>query len=167
MIKKFFLFAWVLAACCAACDDDHDGLEFEDDNDEIVYGHLTGSNMHFYGTSTVFDADGTTVFVDRAARVEFAGLDEAVIYLHQTRFATDMQAVDLRIYRLPYTGFDRSIFFTTESIVPQVRIKWMDWQPQDDLVITGLKGSVVNVDCDIEYTCKGCRVVYHGRMLDD
>lgn len=79
MLKKLFLFA--LATCTlAACNkDEGTGLPYDyvylKENTNISEGHLQGSNMHFYGTSTVTDATGG-VFTYRKAHFELAGLDD-------------------------------------------------------------------------------------------
>ncbi len=177
MMKKFFLFALMLATC-VACDDNDNGPEFENVNDEIVNGRIVDDDpMEFLGTSTVTNPDGTT-FVDENARLDIVGdgrptlLAPATtlsIYMHQMRFAAAMPALEMRINTLIYTpGKGPNLTFTTAGpLTPEAYIAGAGWTDQTNYPITGLKGAINNVQCTLEFTCMGThRVTFVGQMLD-
>lgn len=171
---KKLLFLLFAVAAFAACNDD-DGaskIRYASENDAIANGHLTGTNMFFYGTSTVTDDKGGT-FTDKKARFEFAGgKDELAIYLHETRFAAKMPGVKMRFYSVRYTGTgDNSIAFSEPSFIPDA---WREnaegggwsYQPVERYQITDLEGSIDGVDCRVSFTCAGIyNVVYEGKLL--
>lgn len=170
MLKKLFLFA--LTACTlAACNkDEGTGLPYDyvylKENTNISEGHLQGSNMHFYGTSTVTDATGG-VFTYRKAHFELAGLDDFHLYMHKTRFAADMPGVEMRIPNVPYTPTgDKSLTFSLDEVIPEAERPnavggGATYVPVERYVITQLAGSIDNTLCRVEFTCAG---VYHVRF---
>lgn len=177
MMKKFFLFALMLATC-AACDDNDNGPDFENDNDEIVNGKIVDDDpMEFLGTMTVTNPDGTT-FVDEIARLDIIGdghptpsapATTLTVYLRRMRFAAAMPALDMRINSLTYTpGVGPNLTFATAGpVVPQAYIVGAGWTDQANYPITTLNGAVNNVQCTLEFTCMGThRVKFEGRMLD-
>lgn len=164
MLKKLFLFA--LTACTlAACNkDEGTGLPYDyvylKENTNISEGHLQGSNMHFYGTSTVTDATGG-VFTYRKAHFELAGLDDFHLYMHKTRFAADMPGVEMRIPDVPYTPTgDKSLTFSLDEVIPEAERPnavggGATYVPVERYVITQLAGSIDNTLCRVEFTCAG------------
>lgn len=175
MLKKLLLLA--LAACAlAACnDDDETGLPnnyvYLKENTLISGGKLQGSNLHFYGTSTVTDARGG-IFTDKKAHFEFAGLHEFTLYMHKTRFAAGMPGVEMRIEDVPYTAAgDKGIAFSVEEIIPQALRKnevggGASYQPVERYVITSLDGKIDDLACRISFTCAGVYdVVFEGRLI--
>ncbi len=177
MMKKFFLFALALTTCIA-CDDDHNGPDFENNNDEIVNGKIVDDDpMEFLGTMTVTNPDGPT-FVNENARFDIVGdgyptplapATTLTVYMRQMRFAAAMPALEMRINTLTYTpGVGPNLTFTTAGpVVPQAYIAGAGWTDFDKYAITNLNGTINNVQCTIEFTCMGThRVTFEGRMLD-
>lgn len=171
---KKILFLLFAAAAFAACNDD-DGapkVRYATTNDALENGHLTGTNMHFYGTSTVTDAQGK-VFTDDDAWFEFAGdSKDFALYMHKTRFAANMPGVEMRLYTVPYTPEgDKSLVFAMEEIIPQALKEnetggGSSYQPVERYRITDLDGSIDGVDCHVSFTCAGIyQVVYEGKLI--
>ncbi len=176
-MKKFFLFALMLAAC-VACDDNDNGPDYEDRNDEIVNGRIVDDDpMEFLGTMTVTNPDGTT-FVNETARFDIVGdgrptllapATTLTVYMRQMRFAAAMPALEMRITTLTYTpGVGPNLTFTTAGpVVPQAYIAGAGWTDQASYPITGLNGAINNVRCTLEFTCMGTHYVkFEGRMID-
>ena len=126
-MKKHLFLLLGLCACSLfgiSCEDDEaPKVHYASSNGSIVDGVFNSDNMHFYGTATVTDENGNS-FSDEEAWFEFAGDHETLtIYMHATRFAAAMPALDMRIHRMPYTpGQGASLSFTAASTVPQVRL---------------------------------------------
>lgn len=171
---KKMLFLLFAAAAFVACNDD-DGaskIRYASENDAIINGQLTGTNMFFYGTSTVTDAKGGT-FTDKEARFQFAGgADDFALYMHKTRFAANMPGVEMRLYTVYYTGTgDNSIAFSMPSIIPEALREnaqggGSSYQPVERYLITDLEGSIDGVNCRVSFTCAGVyNVIYEGKLL--
>lgn len=173
-MKKLLLLACA-ALALAACNDNDDTPRFAAENTFIENGSLTGSNMHFLGTSTVTSADGD-VYVDKEARFEFAGLRDFTLYMHNTRFAAAMPALRMRLYSQPYTpGEGASLSFALESVVPEVALPnavggGYSWTPMPAYTLTDVEGSIDNTLCRVSFSCAvpelgSYRVEYEGRLL--
>lgn len=175
MLKKLLLLTVAISTLAACNDDDKTGLPnnyvYLKENTLIVDGKLQGSNLHFYGTSTVTDNKGGT-FVDKGAYFEFAGLHEFTLYMHKTRFAAGMPGVEMRLSDVPYTAAgDRGIAFELERIVPEAyRANEVggggSYQPVERYLITDLDGTIDNLACRVTFTCAGIyRVVFEGSLI--
>lgn len=166
-------------AAFAACNDD-DGttkIKYASENTSIVNGLFTSDNMHFYGTATVTDSEGGT-YTNPEAWFEFAGDRETlVLYMHQTRFAAAMPALDMRIYQFAYTpGQGASLSYEMESTIPQVRLPNQEgggysYQPMPSYTLTEVEGSIDNTVCRVAFTCTvpslgTYRMEYEGRLLE-
>ena len=174
-MKKLFLFAFA-ALALAACNDNDDTLRFAAENTLIENGSLTGTNMHFLGTSTVTSADGD-IYVGKEACFEFAGLDDFTLYMHNTRFAAAMPALKMRLYSHPYTpGEGASLSFALESAVPDVYLPndvggGYSYQPMPAYTLTDVEGSIDNTLCRVSFSCNvprlgSYRVEFEGRLLE-
>ena len=166
-------------AAFAACDkeDGTSKIQYASENASIVDGYFTSDNMHFYGTATVTDSEGGS-YSDPEAWFEFAGDREAlVLYMHQTRFAAAMPALDMRIYQFAYTpGEGASLTFEIESSIPQVRLPnevggGYSYQPMPSYTLTDVEGSIENTLCRVAFTCTvprlgTYRMEYEGRLLE-
>jgi len=173
-MKKLFLL--LLPLLCAACSDDEPETLYAAANTSIENGRFNGANMHFLGTSTAVDADGNA-FTDAEARIEFAGgRQELVLYLHKTRFAAAMPALEMRVYTLPYTPQSgASLSFAVESIVPQVLLPNSEgggysYQPLPAYTLGHVEGRIDDTQCRIGFTCDvprlgAYRVTYEGQLL--
>lgn len=177
MLKKLLLMS-LAALALAACNDEADnGEQYASNNPEIVDGVYSGQNMHFSGTATVTNTDDNSKFSDSQAWFEFAGGGETlVIYMHGTRFAATMPALEMRIYRIPYTGGKgASLSFSSESLIPQVRLPnqvggGYSYQDMPAYTLTDVKGSIENTLCQLSFTCNvpslgTYRMEYEGRLL--
>lgn len=176
MLKKLLMMS-LAAFALAACNDEADeGVQYATSNPEIVDGVYSGRNMHFTGTATVTNTVDGSIYTDPEAWFEFAGGEELVIYMHQTRFAAQMPALEMRIYHIPYTpGEGAALSFTAESTVPQVRLPNTEgggysYQPMPLYTLTDVEGSVDNTLCRIAFTCMvpqlgTYRMEYEGRLL--
>lgn len=176
MLKKLLLMSLAALALTACNDEADEGIQYATSNPEIVNGVYSGRNMHFYGTAKVTDSEGN-VFTDPEAWFEFAGGGETlVIYMHQTRFAEKMPQLDMRIYRIPYTGGEgASLFFSSESLIPQVRLPNQEgggysYQDVPAYTLTRVEGSVNDLICRMAFTCNvpklgSYRMEYEGLLL--
>lgn len=176
MLKKLMMMSMAVLTLAACNDEADDGVQYASNNPEIIDGIYSGRNMHFTGTVTVTNTTDGTIYTDPEAWFEFAGGTELVIYMHQTRFSADMEPLDLRMYRLPYTpGTGASLTFSATSSAPQVRVPnetggGSDYKTHDSYTFTGIEGSIDNVDCRISLTCnvdglESWRMTYEGRLL--
>ena len=174
MIERLFLLACA-ALVLGACDDRDDAIRFAAENTEIEDGHLSGTNIHFLGTATSTSADGA-VYVDRQARFEFAGLDDFTLYMHRTRFAAAMPALEMRLYAQPYIpGTGTSLSFDLERVVPEVRLPnevggGYTYKPMEAYALTDVTGSIDGVQCRVSFSCDvprlgEYRVEYNGKLL--
>lgn len=176
MLKKLLMMS-LAALALAACNDEADeGIQYATSNPSIVDGVFTSDNMHFYGTAKVTDSEGN-VFTDPEAWFEFAGDRETlVIYMHQTRFAEKMPQLDMRIYRIPYTGGEgASLSFSSESLIPQVRLPnqvggGYSYQDMPSYTLTEVEGAIDEIVCRMSFTCDvpklgTYRMEYEGRLL--
>lgn len=171
MFKKLLLAA-CLGLTLGACNESEEKTGLPNNyvwatfNPCIEEGRFTGRNMHFYGTSTVVDAQGGE-YVDRAAYFEFAGSDNRLtLYMHNTRFAAAMPPVRMSIPRVPYTGSGNAIGFEAAEVIPEAFVPNLGYQPVERYLITDLDGSVEDIDCRVEFTCAGIyRVRFEGRQI--
>ena len=177
-MKKIILLLLSVAAF-AACDkeDGTSKIRYASENTSISDGFFTSDNMHFYGTATVTDSEGGS-YSDPEAWFEFAGDRETLaLYMHQTRFAAAMPALDMRIYQFAYTpGEGASLSFEVENIIPQVRLPnevggGYSYQPMPSYTLTDVEGSIENTLCRVAFTCTvprlgTYRMEYEGRLLE-
>lgn len=173
-MKRLFLLACA-ALALGACNDRDDEVRFAAENTEIEDGHLSGTNIHFLGTATSTSADGA-VYIDRQARFEFAGLDDFALYMHRTRFAAAMPALEMRLFAQPYTpGTGTSLSFDLASVVPEVRLPnevggGYAYKPMEAYTLTEVEGSIDGVRCHVSFSCDvprlgAYRVAYDGKLL--
>ena len=149
MLKKLLLLSFAAFTMAACNDEADDGVRYATHNPSIVDGVFTSDNMHFYGTATVTHVSDGSTYTDPKAWFEFAGDRESLtIYMHATRFAAAMPALEMRIHRMPYTpGEGASLSFTAASTVPQVRLPnevggGYSYQDMPSYTLTDVEGSV-------------------------
>lgn len=175
-MKKLLSLALALLVF-AACNDDDNALRFATENTMIENGQLTGTNMHFLGSSTATSADGTA-FTDDKAIFEFAGTTrELVLYMQGTRFAAAMPALKMRLYDMPYTGQGNSISFSPDEIIPDVYRPnevggGYSYQPHPAYTLTQISGSIDGIECRVAFSCNvpqlgAYRVEYVGKLLEN
>lgn len=176
MMKRLFLLALAIsAAILAACNDRDDEPRFAAENTEIEEGRLSGTNLHFLGTTTAISADGAA-YANADTRFEFAGLDDFTLYMHRTRFAAAMPALEMRLYAQPYTpGTGASLSFALASAVPEVRLPneaggGYTWTPLPPYTLTDIEGSIDGTRCRVSFSCEvprlgAYRVTYEGKLL--
>ena len=172
MLKKLLMMS-LAAFALAACNDEADeGVQYATSNPSIVDGVFTSDNMHFYGTAKVTDSEGN-VFTDPEAWFEFAGDRETLaIYMHQTRFAAAMPALEMRLYRIPYTpGEGASLSFSEATFTPEAELPNTEgggssYQEVPQFALTNLEGSIEETRLHMAFTCMGTyRMEYEGRLL--
>ena len=99
-----------------------------------------------------------------------------VIYMHQTRFAAAMPALEMRLYRIPYTMNEAaSLSYTADSWVPQVRLPNQEgggysYQDMPAYTLTQIKGEINDILCQMSFSCDvprlgSYRVEYEGRLV--
>ena len=110
--------------------------------------------------------------VPENARFEFAaaasdGSRQLIVYMHQTRFAAEMPAVEMRIPAIGYTGEGNAVSFSVESIVPEALIAAAgSYQPMERYRLTGVNGTIDGIICRVRFVCAGeYRVDYEGALL--
>ncbi len=161
MMKKFGCIVLALFALTACSDnDDNGGGRFPETNDCIENGSLTGRNMHFVGTTTSTSADGN-VFTENDAHFETAGLEQMVLYMHKTRFAAAMPAMEMRMPGLDYTGNGKSLTVEAERVVPELSVKDLGWQPMEAYALTDVSIRIDDVTCTIRFSCDVPRVGFY------
>ena len=176
MLKKLLLLSFAAFALAACNDEADEGIQYATSNPEIVDGVYSGQTMHFYGTATATNTKDNSTYSDPEAWFEIHGDKGLVIYMHQTRFAAQMPALEMRIHRIPYTpGEGASLSFTAESSVPQVRLPnqvggGYSYQDMPAYTLTGVEGSVNDIVCRMAFTCSvpklgTYRMEYEGRLL--
>lgn len=177
MLKKLLLLSFAAFTMAACNDEADDGVRYATHNPSIVDGVFTSDNMHFYGTATVTHVSDGSTYTDPKAWFEFAGDRESLtIYMHATRFAAAMPALEMRIHRMPYTpGEGASLSFSAASTVPQVRLPnevggGYSYQDMPQYTLTDVEGSVEDILCRISFTCDvprlgTYRMEYEGLLL--
>lgn len=176
MLKKLLLLSFAAFALAACNDEADEGIQYATSNPEIVDGVYSGQNMHFYGTAKVTNTTDGSTYTDPEAWFEFAGGETLVIYMHQTRFAAAMPALEMRLYRIPYTaGQGASLSYTADSWVPQVRLPNQEgggysYQDMPAYTLTQIEGAVSDILCHMTFSCDvprlgSYRVEYDGRLL--
>lgn len=176
-MKKLFLLALAALALAACNDDKDDAPRFAAENTRIENGSLTGTNLHFLGTSTSVSADGDA-YVDRSARTEIAGgSDNLAFYMQGMRFAAKMPALKIRLHDVAYTpGEGAALSFELDEIVPDAYLPNKEgggysYQPLPSYTLTGVSGSVIGTTCRLSFSCDvprlgAYRVEYEGKLLE-
>lgn len=176
-MKKLLLFAFAALALAACNDNDSDTVRFAAENTLIVDGSLSGTNLHFLGTSVATAADGSA-YTDRSARFEFAGgSEELALYMHGTRFAAAMPALKMQLRPVPYTpGEGAALSFALPTIVPNVYLPnevggGYSYRPMPAYTLTEVEGGIDGIDCRVAFSCNvprlgAYRVVYEGKLLE-
>lgn len=177
MMKRLFLLACAALALAACNDDKEDSPRFAAENTKIENGTLTGSNLHFLGTSTSASADGER-YVDDNARIEIAGgSDHLAFYMQGMRFAAQMPALKIRLYDVPYTpGEGAALSFDLAEIVPDAYLPnaaggGYSYRPLPSYTLTGVTASIDGTLCRFGFSCDvprlgTYRVEYEGRLLE-
>ena len=175
-MKRLFLLAFAALALTACNDDSDDAPRFAAENTKIEDGSLTGSNIRFLGTATSTSADGAA-YVNADTEFEFAGLDAFTLYMHRTRFAAAMPALEMRLFDQPYTpGTGTALSFDLASVVPQLKLPnqvggGYAWTPMEAYTLTDVRGSIDGTVCRVAFSCDVprlgvYRVEYEGRLLE-
>jgi hypothetical protein len=174
---KSYLFL-VLALCSMACsksDNDDDSSRYATTNNGVVDGYLNGSNLQFSGSSVATNTDAGA-YTDAEACFEVNG-DKLVLnlYMHQTRFAAAMPALEMRVSNLSYTpGTGAALSFDIDSIVPEVLLPDTEggysYQPLPSYTLTALKGTLSGTQLCVSFSCDVPRlgnyqVSYRGALL--
>lgn len=160
----------VAAFALAACNNSNEEpIRFPETNEYLVDGSLTGTNMHFLGTSTSTDDRGNR-FTDELAHFETAGLETLVLYMHQTRFSAAMPAMEMRLHDLAYTGSDDTLVFAADRVVPELHIKDLGWKPMEAYALSDVEIRIEGVRCTVRFSCDVPRVgfytvAYEGRLF--
>ncbi len=175
-MKRLFLLACAALALAACNDNDDRKIRFAEVNTKVEDGHLTGSNAQFLGVSMTTSTDDTS-YVDDSVYIEFAGLDTFTLYMHRTRFAAAMPALEMRLHAQPYTpGTGAALSFDLQSVVPEVKIPnevggGYTWTPFPSYTLTDVEGAIEGVQCRLAFSCDvpglgSYRVQYTGTLLE-
>ena len=172
MLKKLLLMGFAAFALAACNDEADEGVQYATSNPEIVDGVYSGQTMHFYGTATVTNTSDGSTYTDPEAWFEIHGDKGLVVYMHQTRFAAAMPALEMRLYRIPYTpgegaslSFSESTF-TPEAELPNTEDGGSSYQEVPQFALTNLEGSIEETRLHMAFTCMGTyRMEYEGRLL--
>ena len=95
MLKKLLMMSFAAFALAACNDEADEGVQYATSNPEIVDGVYSGQTMHFYGTATVTNTTDNSTYTDPEAWFEIHGDKGLVVYMHQTRFAAAMPALEI------------------------------------------------------------------------
>lgn len=179
MMKKLFLLS-LAALALAACNDDKDkdsdkglptGYKYASTNEQIADGRIQ-ADIQFFGTSQVatLGQGPAAPFVDKKALFELTTTSSegaSVLYMHATRFAAAMPAVEMRLLGLPIEGSGKSLSFTAERIVPENFIAATNqWVSNERYAITQIEGQIDNTQIEITFTCAGVfKVTYSGKLI--
>lgn len=184
MVKKLILLA-LAATLAIACDDNDSepievlpyGYAYAEVNNAVTAGKVTG-NMPFYGLSTVTTVASGSVFPDDTALFEIEPAADGTLYLymHATRFAAGMPAVEMRIPGIDYasTGAGAKFSLSLSQINPEnYNEDAHAWQSNSNFLVSGLTGTVDNLDLRVKFTVTrkmgnqsvDFAVDYAGRLL--
>lgn len=179
-MKKLLLLIFAALALVACDDKDNDkdkdnglpaGYKYATTNDLVGEGRIL-DDIHFFGTSQVSNtmAPQAASFVDKKAHFELTKSSSegiSILYMHATRFAAAMPAVEMRLPGVPVTGSDKTLTFTAERIVPENFIAATNqWVSNERYAITDIKGSIDNTLIEITFTCAGMfKVSYSGKLI--
>lgn len=172
MLKKLLLMGFAAFALAACNDEADEGVQYATSNPEIVDGVYSGQTMHFYGTATVTNTKDNSTYSDPEAWFEIHGDKGLVVYMHQTRFAAAMPALEMRLYRIPYTpGEGASLSFSEATFTPEAELPNTEgggssYQEVPQFALTNLEGSIEETRLHMAFTCMGTyRMEYEGRLL--
>ncbi|WP_418981771.1 hypothetical protein [Alistipes sp.] len=184
LVKNLLLLAFA-ATLTVACDDNEAeeievlpyGYAYAEVNNAVSGGKVT-ANMLFFGLSTVTTVSTGSVFPDDTAlfEIEPAADGKLYLYMHATRFAVGMPAVEMRIPQIDYATQGAGAKFTLSlaEINPEnYNEDAHAWQSNSNFKITDLQGTVDNLNCSVTFTCTrkmgtksvAFAVVYSGRLL--
>ena len=159
IFKRLLLLTGALTML-ASCSDDDSGLPngyvYLGGNPYLEEGHLTGTNLHFYGTTTVRDTQSGESYTNREGYIELAGT-----------WGSEMR---LRDVGYTPTG-DRSLSFALEEAIPEVQQPnevggGATYRPDEELRITQFEGRIDDIDCRMSFTVAGrWQVAYEGRLI--
>ena len=106
IFKRLLLLTGALTML-ASCSDDDSGLPYGyvylGGNPYLEEGHLTGTNLHFYGTTTVRDTQSGESYTNREGYIELAGLYDFTLYLHRFRLEAGTWGSEMRLRDVGYT----------------------------------------------------------------
>ncbi len=180
MLKKLLLLSFAAFALAACNDEAENDKKYQANNPEFIDGVYSGQPIYFYGTAKVTNTTDGSTYTDPEAWFEFTGDNESnkslVIYMHQTRFAAAMPALEMRLYRIPYTMNEAaSLSYTADSWVPQVRLPNQEgggysYQDMPAYTLTQIKGEINDILCQMSFSCDvprlgSYRVEYEGRLV--
>ena len=175
IFKRLLLLAGALTML-ASCSDDDSGLPYGyvylGGNPYLEEGHLTGTNLHFYGTTTVRDTQSGESYTNREGYIELAGLYDFTLYLHRFRLEAGTWGSEMRLRNVGYTPTgDRSLSFALEEVIPEVLQPnevggGATYRPDEELRITQFEGRIDDIDCRMSFTVAGrWQVAYEGRLI--
>lgn len=179
-MKKLLLLIFAALALVACDDKDNDkdkdnglpaGYKYATTNDLIGEGRIQ-DDIHFFGTSQVSTtaAPQAAPFVDEKAHFELTATSSegtSILYMHATRFAAAMPAVEMRLLGVPVAGSGKLVTFTAERIVPENFIAAANqWVSNERYAITDIEGRIDNTLIEITFTCAGMfKVSYSGKLI--
>lgn len=162
MLKKL-LFLISAAFIVSACSDKNDngdarptppsGYVYADQNTAIGSGVLR-SEMLFFGASNVKTLSSGALFSDPTARFEFKQEDDKIyLYMHATRFAAGMPAMEMRITAQVTFG-ENTITMRADEVTPQYFVNaTQEWVDGTKYPITKFSASVSGTLCGTAFTC--------------
>lgn len=176
MLKKLFLFTFA-AFALTACNDDKEndnglpvGYRYAETNESVSDGKIQ-NNILFFGTSRVTTAGQEQApFTDKKALFELTGTSregKSVLYMHATRFAAAMPAVEMRIPNLPFDGSGKTLTTAAASVVPENLVPATNqWIGNERYVITNFEGRIEGTVFTATFTCAGrFKVEYTGKLI--
>lgn len=175
IFKRLLLLAGALTML-ASCSDDDSGLPngyvYLGENPYLDEGRLTGTNLHFYGTTTVSDSQGGERYTNREGYIELAGLDDFTLYLHRFRLEAGTWGSEMRLRDVGYTPTgDRSLRFALEEVIPEVLQPnevggGATYRPDGELRVTQFEERIDDIDCRMTFTVAGrWQVTFEGRLI--
>lgn len=177
MLKKLFLFTFA-AFALTACNDDKEndnglpaGYRYAETNELVSDGAIL-NDILFFGTSRVTTAgqEQAAPFTDKKALFELTGTSQegkSVLYMHATRFAAKMPAVEMRIPGLPFDGSGKILTTAMASVVPENLVPATNqWFANERYVITDFEGRIEGTVFTATFTCAGrFEVAYTGKLI--
>lgn len=175
MLKKLLFIACATFSLASCNDKDDnggnsnlpDGYKYAETNELISEGQIM-DNIHFFGVSTVKTISSGAIYTDDKAHFELtpaSGAGASILYLHATRFAAAMPAIQMRFTDLKFAGENKTISAAATQFAPENLVAATNtWTSNSRYMITDFSAKIVGTSCEVTFTCAGIYSVTYRAM---